>query len=224
MQTYYQKGPFSLDDRIFDEGHVIHVGGSTSSGQNKIAILKSGDVIHESIITDDELKTMKSVFMTESKAESTEQKEEEENVINRTSRGLVKELEEVVYNLMAFGDHLLDLKDNDLLDAMNHIEVVNGLRQELIASYSGEVDHRYHCTYKHALKSQGLLKEAIISAKRNQEDELLVTLLNVYDVLTRELSWVMVKYLQIQDLVTDPYDCERCLDDILLKAKKNKQS
>lgn len=143
--------------------------------------------------------------------------------INRTSRGLIEEIQEIIYNLMAIGDHLLDLNEDDLIEALEHIEIVNGLRQELIASYakSEQVDHRYHCAYKHGLKVIGMTKEAIIAAQRNNNEDIRNTLLKTMEVFMNSFNWLITKYLKINVASGDNLECRRCLDDILLNKEAN---
>ena len=139
-------------------------------------------------------------------------------VTNRTSRGLIEELNELVYNLMAVGDHLLDLPPDKLEDALERIDRVNAARQQIVALFAkgDHLDMHYHCAYKHALKAIGICKESIIAVKRAGDEYMLKDLLIIYNFIREDFIWVLCRYLRV-DLDKMPLDefCVRCLDDIL---------
>lgn len=70
-----------------------------------------------------------------------------------TSRGQLAEAEEVVMNLLAAADHLIEVGDySDMEGLMNDIRVA---RQQIMDQYLPEdINTDYHCMYKHLLLAQ----------------------------------------------------------------------
>lgn len=142
-----------------------------------------------------------------------------DGVVNKTSRGLVKELEGIIYNLTAMGDRLLEQDKKDIDRSIEIIEIVNELRQNILNTYAKDCDIRYHCVYKHALKVEGQTKAAIITANRLGSHDIVAELLTIYAVFAKVFTWITKKYLKI-DSDIDEFDCSRCLDDFVLGSKK----
>lgn len=140
---------------------------------------------------------------------------------NRNSIGLLEDVEAVAYNLEAINDHLLDL-DDDLLDAMEMIPEISTLRQLTMAVYakSETINYKYHCAYKHALKTFGLLKESIQIAKRQDNREEALALVNILKAFIPIYTKIRLKYLNKLELLdTEVESCMRCLNDVLFDNK-----
>lgn len=131
----------------------------------------------------------------------------------RTSRGQFQELEEVVTNLLATAEHLLDTS----LDEGNVklIKDIRDIRGKLIKKmYPQEkVNVSYHCAYKHMLLAKMQLKEVIQSRITDgslpYDDEVLLS--ELQSVLNR----VRAKYMNVDD--TDP-ECRKCMEDYQMSS------
>lgn len=147
---------------------------------------------------------------------------QKEIVINRNSRGLVEDIQDVAFNLQSMADHLLDLPDEAKIEALEKIEKLNALRQETIAVYAKDMDYRYHCAYKHGLMVRGIMKEVIQIARRQNLDEWVAQLLDIDEVYKEIFNWISAKYFKIpEEDIADLADCQKCLNDILIDKQTN---
>lgn len=138
----------------------------------------------------------------------------EKDIINTTSKGLLQELEDVIGNLLAANEHLLEILPNNpqVEELMNKIREE---RQKLMYVYSGGgANLEYHCLFKHLLLSKTLLREVVTTNASklvfNQFD-----LLKSLETIDSLFQQVRPLYLDITDEdVKDPY-CSKCLEDYL---------
>lgn len=139
-----------------------------------------------------------------------------ENEPIRTSRGKLAESEEVVSNLLAAVEHLLDLPylgEEDLLT----IASLRKTRNDILKLYAQEqyINLDYHCAYKHLLLSRMQTREllqAYAEKGRTEEMNKLIILLELIEI---DLSAVRNKYLNIDPTQIEDPDCPKCIEDYL---------
>lgn len=134
-----------------------------------------------------------------------------EEIKNRTSRGYVEEAEAIAFNLQSVADHLGDLPD--INEALELIEKANVNRQKILSTISPNIDHKYHCAYKHILMARGQLLELIQATKRSGSLETLAELLNIYNEVRTLLNAIRASYFGVE---LNDEDCARCLDDLII--------
>lgn len=102
---------------------------------------------------------------------------------------ITNELDGIAYNLHAICDHLLDLDEDGVIDAMETIGATSSLYQKILVIQFGEsadtVKDDFVKMYGDSLKVNGQIKEAVIMARRMGKSEIVQTLLTAHDILEK---------------------------------------
>lgn len=137
----------------------------------------------------------------------------------RTSRGQLAEAEEVITNLLAAVEHLLDTSLSQ--ENIELIKQIRSTRGALLGSIfpRDDVDIAYHCAYKHMLLAKMQMKEVIQSkiteGQKPYDDEI------VLDGIKDSLGKIRAKYMNIPLSKLEDPGCMKCLEDYLMGEEDN---
>ena len=130
----------------------------------------------------------------------------------RTSRGQLAESEEIVSNLLAAVEHLMDLPGRGEFDDVL-VKKIRNIRLKVLKSYASDVDTNLHCAYRHLLLARTQLRE-LIQAKITDGKQ--VSDLNDTLAETEEaLHEVRCSYLKVSPSELSDPDCIQCLEDYI---------